>query len=271
MGSSIKNFDDQSPIKKGDRFVLTGDWNTNALTHWAAPFTGGEICVVPKGTVLIAAHDLVVSASGFYVRPKDYEELEKVLIPEGTRTADKYDGYSLVLLCNDIGNLAKRIPREPPDLEVISKIPISRSDYEGEAWQRWNAFPALVSEVEIETLSDELKELYRIFWYDFEVQNGGHVQFLSNWGLEFASRTILALRNHNLETQSMVLYNAMNEILKKTPNPGQLTKKMDFINAAMSEEAQKADRAYASSKPKIVVMLQEYVEKNKSNIFQIKE
>jgi hypothetical protein len=248
--------------------LLLRDWKTSAMTHWLAPFTGGEECVVPKGTVLVVAHDLVESASAFYVRPENYKELELRLIPEETRTEDKYNGYSLVLFCKDIGTLAERFPKS--SLDPI-KIVISRADYEGEKWQRWNAFVDWATKTEAKGLPGKLRGLFMMFWYDSEVQNGGHVQFLSNRGFEFATKTIQALREHGLETHAVVLFHSVNEISKKSPDIRRFIKKAEFINAAMSEEAQKADRDYSECRPPLIEYVEKYLEENKEDVFLIKE
>ena len=62
---------------------------------------GGFECVVPAGTALVA-HDPVEGAEGIGFRPLLYEEMELVLVPEEDRLAEKYDGYSLVILRTDI-------------------------------------------------------------------------------------------------------------------------------------------------------------------------
>jgi hypothetical protein len=97
-------------VRKGDRFVAVEDISTGVLTHWRAPFTGGNDAIVPKGTVLIALDDQKKGRPGFACRPERYEEMENLLVPEEDRTADKYDGYSLVLESADIGT---RLVPEP--------------------------------------------------------------------------------------------------------------------------------------------------------------
>lgn len=91
------------PIRKGDVFVAREAVEATGLTHWRAPFTGGFECTIPAGTVLVADHDQVEGAQGIGLRPSAYEEMERLLVPERDCAAEKYDGYTLVVLLTEIG------------------------------------------------------------------------------------------------------------------------------------------------------------------------
>jgi hypothetical protein len=90
-------------IKKGDRFTTVDDTPVHGLTVWGAPYTGGFRCVIPKGTVLVVAHDPVTGALGFTVVPEEYEKMEEVLVPEEDRTSRKYGGYYFVFTYDELG------------------------------------------------------------------------------------------------------------------------------------------------------------------------
>lgn len=96
-------------IRKGDRFLALSEIPAMGLTHWGAPFTGGFECKIPKGTILVAVHDSVLISTGFGVEPENYEELEKQLVPDEDRTAEKYGGYSFVIKYGEIGKRVKQI------------------------------------------------------------------------------------------------------------------------------------------------------------------
>jgi hypothetical protein len=84
-------------------FVVAEPVKAMGLTHWRAPFTGGFECTIPVGTTLVAVHDQADGAEGLAFRPEGYEEMERLLVPEEDRAAEKYDGYSLVVLLAEIG------------------------------------------------------------------------------------------------------------------------------------------------------------------------
>jgi hypothetical protein len=91
------------PVKKGERFVARGDVEVAVMTHWRAPFTGGQNAILPAGTIVVATDDQRLDAPGFNCVPEDYERLETILVPETDRGNGKYGGYSLSFLLDDIG------------------------------------------------------------------------------------------------------------------------------------------------------------------------
>ena len=84
-------------VKQGEKFILTEDKQTNGLTSWSAPFTGGFECNVPAGTVFEVLHDSVVTAKGFGCKPVNYNQFELAHVPESDRCSPKYNGYYFVL------------------------------------------------------------------------------------------------------------------------------------------------------------------------------
>jgi hypothetical protein len=59
----------------------------------------------------------------------------------------------------------------------------------------WNAFIGLVSREPGDLLSLEQRSASLVFWYESEVQNGGHLQYFSNRGLSEARAAVGALRD----------------------------------------------------------------------------
>ena len=96
-------------VKKGDRFEALMDFKTGGMTHWNAPFTDGFKCTVPKGTILVAAHDSARLSSGFLARPEKYAEMEEKLVPTDDRNLPKYAGYSLSFPYRFIGRHLKKL------------------------------------------------------------------------------------------------------------------------------------------------------------------
>jgi len=101
-----------NPIRKGERFVVEHETPVEVMTHWRAPFTGGNSATLPAGTVVVASYDQSSDAPGFNCIPEDYERLETALVPEADRTAAKYDGYSLSFVLDDIGPKLRPLTEE---------------------------------------------------------------------------------------------------------------------------------------------------------------
>jgi hypothetical protein len=96
-------------IAQGAKFITTGDISTKAMTHWKASFTDGVDCTIPKGTILITSSDSLILQSGFTCVPERKKELELILIPEETRFAPEYTGYSFGLKKSEIGKRLQKI------------------------------------------------------------------------------------------------------------------------------------------------------------------
>lgn len=73
----------------------------------------------------------------------------------------------------------------------------------------WNAF------VDLLAMSDELEfapsqvSAFHAFWYDSEVQNGGHLQYFLNRGVEEAERAVGSLRSMGALAHSELLSDAV--------------------------------------------------------------
>lgn len=90
-------------IKKGDRLVAIEDVDAAGVTTWAAAYTGGFDCTIPRGTVLISLQDQFPGAKFLMAVPDRYQDLEKLMVPESDRLHKKYGGYHLVLKSGDVG------------------------------------------------------------------------------------------------------------------------------------------------------------------------
>jgi hypothetical protein len=80
------------------------------MTHWRAPFTGGDTAVLPAGTVVVARFDQLPNVPGFSCVPENAETLERDLVREEDRRAEKYGGYSLSFVLDDIGTKLEPLP-----------------------------------------------------------------------------------------------------------------------------------------------------------------
>ncbi|SRR6266542_1008503 len=72
----------------------------------------------------------------------------------------------------------------------------------------WNAFVDLVAMEEYASLSDVQRQGHLVFWYESEVQNGGHLQFFVNRGTDLLEETLASLDATGLRCQVAVLRRA---------------------------------------------------------------
>jgi hypothetical protein len=90
-------------VRKGQRWQMVSELHTSGLTSRAAPFTGGFECVSPRGTVVRVQSDPPIGARAVGCTPENYEEIERLVVPEEDRTDPQYGGYSLVIDLTNFG------------------------------------------------------------------------------------------------------------------------------------------------------------------------
>lgn len=72
----------------------------------------------------------------------------------------------------------------------------------------WNAFIDLLATEQYLDLSPIQRTAHLVFWYDSEVQNGGHGQYFENRGVNRLAQTVAALKELGLVCQATVLAGA---------------------------------------------------------------
>jgi hypothetical protein len=91
-------------VHSGERWRVVKDMPASGITTWAAPFTGGFECVIPRDTVLVVENDPPMGASAVYCVPEHYRELEAVFVAREDYQAEKYSGYALVIPLDDFSS-----------------------------------------------------------------------------------------------------------------------------------------------------------------------
>ena len=93
------------PIKKNDRFSLTRDWRGAGAAHFEGQHDREFICLLEKGTVLVASDDVSPMATGFHCVVEDMAERLEDLVPSEIRQDPGFSGASFVFFTGDIGAL----------------------------------------------------------------------------------------------------------------------------------------------------------------------
>src|SRR3982074_3386268 len=73
----------------------------------------------------------------------------------------------------------------------------------------WNAFIALIASEPEEPFTAVQRVAALVFWYESEVQNGGHLQYFSNRGIEEAAECVGALEHVGAPSHAAVLRSAL--------------------------------------------------------------
>jgi len=129
----------------------------------------------------------------------------------------------------------------------------------------WNEY------VDLLAMSDyALTQVQRIahlaFWYDAEVQNGGHLQYFENKGITRVDETIAALRNLGAQCQSEVLSRASIQFLSRPR--ARIPSASEYIEIALQGEFDEFDQAYHACHPEITELLKTYLEANEAEFIK---
>jgi hypothetical protein len=86
---------------------------------------------------------------------------------------------------------------------------IGNSDIKKDPSLLWNEYVDILAMEEYEPGEIKLRDASLVFWYDSELQNGGHLQYFENRGTDDAPDTISALVNIGAVHQKNVFEKAL--------------------------------------------------------------
>jgi hypothetical protein len=143
-----------------------------------------------------------------------------------------------------------------PKPKVIRKV--YRSDLEQEPYLIWNSFIDLIAVTDYKALSEIQRIAHLAFWYESEVQNGGHLQYFENRGVGLIGETLAALERLGAICHRKVLQRA-SEGIASGPR-GKLLTVEEYIRRASEGEYDKYDSAYAECQPEMREYLEFYLQ-----------
>lgn len=126
----------------------------------------------------------------------------------------------------------------------------------------WNGFVGLLAMTAHQDLAPRQRPAHLAFWYDSEVQNGGHFQYFENRGLELVPETIAALEYLDAGPQALVLEEAL--ALASGRAWGAIESAEDFISEAAESGLFRLDRAYGGCRPELIEVLERHLAEHQS-------
>jgi hypothetical protein len=125
------------------------------------------------------------------------------------------------------------------------------ADAEAQPFLVWNAFVDLLACEEYSALHPSQRPAHLAFWYESEVQNGGHDQYFGNQGTERVRETVAALRGLGLGSQAALVEQACAalESPDSAQKPGEADAAFDGCRPSISD----ALRAHLAEAPDLYV------------------
>lgn len=119
---------------------------------------------------------------------------------------------------------------------------VNQADLEENEYLAWNAYVDLLAMENFENLTDVQRKVHLIFWYSSEVENGGHLQYFLNRGIEEVKPTIRALSELGMDCQRQILSDAI-EFVESNPI-GEINSVDDFIDEALEDNLRQFDQRF---------------------------
>jgi hypothetical protein len=148
----------------------------------------------------------------------------------------------------------------------MEPIKLEKSKVEKEPYLIWNSFIQIIAD-EPDKLNDIQGVAHFAFWYESEVQNGGHLQYFQNMSITYSgkediviSATLEALKIIGAKEQLKILSSASKRyFLKKRTHPETVD---EFVELELGDEFGKFDRQYYNCDHDMNSHLEKYLQKH---------
>jgi hypothetical protein len=137
---------------------------------------------------------------------------------------------------------------------------VSRHQLGDDPYIVWNEYVSLLAHADLQDLTEVQRAAYLVFWYEQEVQNGGHLQYFENRGTAESSETISALGRLGATCQADVLSRAAARYSGK-PRP-KIESVDEYIDVALEGEFDDLDQAFHACQSSLVEALEKYLAGN---------
>ena len=132
----------------------------------------------------------------------------------------------------------------------------------------WNAFVNLLAMSEAKDLSETQIPAFHAFWYESEVQNGGHLQYFLNRGADEATNAVRSLRTIAANQHADLLERALRSWQGFERDRPSTSEEYLMLEATDGEFSEYDDSFYAIA-PEMNHFLQMYLDKNTDHFVRI--
>jgi len=147
---------------------------------------------------------------------------------------------------------------------------VKQSEVDNAPYIIWNIFIDIVACGDMSDMSDIQKKAALCFWYDSELQNGGHLQYFENTsvnGVTDYQEVVAALKQLGAIQQAEILSKAIS--VRDTEKRGFIKTVNEFADRAREGLYDSLDKEYYDCSPDIVSLLQNMLEKHQSEFITI--
>ena len=144
---------------------------------------------------------------------------------------------------------------------------LTKHEVEAEPFRIWNAYVDLLATEDYHDLSPEQRPAHLVFWYESEVQNGGHSQYFENRDGEHLTGTVDALGLLEAPCQQQILREA-GELWLSRSRP-RIHTEQKFCDTALEGEFDAFDSRFRACSPTLQQCLQAYLGRHLSAFVRV--
>ena len=148
---------------------------------------------------------------------------------------------------------------------------INRNLVQQDQYLVWNSYVEILAMSNYDDLDQIQKPAHLIFWYESEVQNGGHFQYFEN-NYEKNYRipeTIISLNLLGAISQSKTLESAFKQFKSKERKKIETVE--EFCENAQEVEFEIFDKEFYEAEPNLIEILEKYLKENMASFIKINE
>jgi hypothetical protein len=149
----------------------------------------------------------------------------------------------------------------------IVKLLLHRKDAKTNPYLIWNEFIRVLATTPTDELDCNQQIAQLVFFYDSEVQNGGHQQYLTNRPSGSANDVLAALCKLGASAYATILSTAAERWAghaRETPKSVQ-----DYVACSLEMEFADLDAAYYSTTPTITSILEQWLDKHMASMVEL--
>ena len=99
--------------RDGDVYEALADMAISYVTHWRAPFTGGDTGRLRGGTLVrVTVYPHEPEPVDVHAKPLDTERVEREIVSEADRRSAKYAGFSLAISTTELNTCFRLVTGE---------------------------------------------------------------------------------------------------------------------------------------------------------------
>jgi Domain of unknown function (DUF4375) len=153
------------------------------------------------------------------------------------------------------------------EIDMAAPQTVTRKQVEDEPFIVWNEYVGILGMSDYHELTEIQRVAHLSFWYDSELQNGGHLQYFENHGDHRAEEVIRSLRCLGGAEQADVLSRAARQF-RTTPRRRIVTVE-EFVQTALEGEFDELDKDYYRCCPPMTELLKAYLAQHRDDFVVI--